>query len=120
MADGSGDSRVHDLTPEEVARGLAELLDRVVAVESQLRAVASALDVAELVGGPPPPTRGLSYACARVAAVDHGQFGEQAVAAFAQRLATERGPGGLVLVNLSGRGDKDVRTVAALDGENAP
>src|SRR5581483_2937088 len=36
--------------------------------------------------------------------------------AFAQRLAVERGPGGLVLVNLSGRGDKDVRTVAALEG----
>jgi tryptophan synthase beta chain len=39
--------------------------------------------------------------------------------AFAQQLATERGPAGLVLVNLSGRGDKDVRTVAAFDGENA-
>src|SRR5665213_1471308 len=36
--------------------------------------------------------------------------------AFAQTLAAERGPGGLVLVNLSGRGDKDVRTVAALEG----
>ncbi len=36
--------------------------------------------------------------------------------AFAQRLAVERGPDGLVLVNLSGRGDKDVRTVAALEG----
>jgi tryptophan synthase beta chain len=35
--------------------------------------------------------------------------------AFAQRLARERGPSGLVLVNLSGRGDKDTRTVAALD-----
>ena len=35
--------------------------------------------------------------------------------AFARRLAVERGPGGLVLVNLSGRGDKDTRTVAALD-----
>jgi tryptophan synthase beta chain len=40
--------------------------------------------------------------------------------AFAQQLATERGPAGLVLVNLSGRGDKDVRTVASFDGENAP
>jgi tryptophan synthase beta chain len=37
--------------------------------------------------------------------------------AFAQRLAVERGPEGLVLVNLSGRGDKDVRTIAALEGE---
>jgi tryptophan synthase beta chain len=36
--------------------------------------------------------------------------------AFAQKLAVERGPGGLVVVNLSGRGDKDVRTVAALEG----
>jgi tryptophan synthase beta chain len=36
--------------------------------------------------------------------------------AFAQRLAVERGVDGLVLVNLSGRGDKDVRTVAALEG----
>jgi tryptophan synthase beta chain len=35
--------------------------------------------------------------------------------AFARRLAVERGPSGLVLVNLSGRGDKDTRTVAALD-----
>ncbi len=36
--------------------------------------------------------------------------------AFAQQLAVERGANGLVLVNLSGRGDKDVRTVAALEG----
>ncbi|MDQ6944028.1 MAG: tryptophan synthase subunit beta, partial [Candidatus Eremiobacteraeota bacterium] len=36
--------------------------------------------------------------------------------AFAQQLAAERGPDGIVLVNLSGRGDKDVRTVAALEG----
>jgi tryptophan synthase beta chain len=35
--------------------------------------------------------------------------------AFARTLAAERGPDGLVLVNLSGRGDKDTRTVAALD-----
>ncbi len=39
--------------------------------------------------------------------------------AFAARLAAERGPSGLVLVNLSGRGDKDVRTVAALEGTDA-
>jgi tryptophan synthase beta chain len=39
--------------------------------------------------------------------------------AFAQGLARERGPDGLVVVNLSGRGDKDVRTVAALEGERA-
>jgi tryptophan synthase beta chain len=39
--------------------------------------------------------------------------------AYARKLAVERGPGGLVLVNLSGRGDKDVRTVAALDGSQA-
>ncbi|MEA2666252.1 MAG: tryptophan synthase beta chain [Candidatus Eremiobacteraeota bacterium] len=37
--------------------------------------------------------------------------------AYARELAVERGPGGLVLVNLSGRGDKDVRTVAALEGD---
>jgi tryptophan synthase beta chain len=36
--------------------------------------------------------------------------------AFAQRLAVQRGPDGLVVVNLSGRGDKDVRAVAALEG----
>jgi tryptophan synthase beta chain len=35
--------------------------------------------------------------------------------AFARTLAVERGPRGLLLVNLSGRGDKDTRTVAALD-----
>jgi tryptophan synthase beta chain len=39
--------------------------------------------------------------------------------AFAQQLAVERGPDGLVLVNLSGRGDKDVRTVAQLEGATA-
>jgi tryptophan synthase beta chain len=36
--------------------------------------------------------------------------------AFARKLAIERGPEGFVLVNLSGRGDKDTRTVAALEG----
>jgi tryptophan synthase beta chain len=35
--------------------------------------------------------------------------------AFARTLAAERGPSGLVLVNLSGRGEKDTRTVAAID-----
>ncbi|GAC1427678.1 MAG: tryptophan synthase subunit beta [Candidatus Velthaea sp.] len=35
--------------------------------------------------------------------------------AYARKLAVERGPEGLVLVNLSGRGDKDTGTVAALD-----
>jgi tryptophan synthase beta chain len=39
--------------------------------------------------------------------------------AFARTLAAERGPDGLVLVNLSGRGDKDTRTVAALDAAAA-
>jgi len=39
--------------------------------------------------------------------------------AYAASLARDRGPDGLVLVNLSGRGDKDVRTVAALEGETA-
>jgi tryptophan synthase beta chain len=33
--------------------------------------------------------------------------------AFAERLALERGKGGLIVVNLSGRGDKDTRQVAA-------
>ncbi len=36
--------------------------------------------------------------------------------AYAQRLASERGSSGLVLVNLSGRGDKDTRQVAELEG----
>ncbi len=40
--------------------------------------------------------------------------------AFARKLAQERGPSGLVLVNLSGRGDKDTRTVAALEAERMP
>jgi tryptophan synthase beta chain len=35
--------------------------------------------------------------------------------AFAEKLANERGPEGLVLVNLSGRGDKDTRQVEALE-----
>jgi tryptophan synthase beta chain len=33
--------------------------------------------------------------------------------AFARKLAAERGPGDLVLVNLSGRGDKDIAQVQA-------
>jgi tryptophan synthase beta chain len=39
--------------------------------------------------------------------------------AFAERLALERGRDGLVLVNLSGRGDKDVRHVAAYEDAEA-
>jgi tryptophan synthase beta subunit len=31
-------------------------------------------------------------------------------------MAKERGPGGVILVNLSGRGDKDVQTMAEIDG----
>ena len=38
--------------------------------------------------------------------------------AFARTLAADRGRHGLVLVNLSGRGDKDTRTVAALDASD--
>jgi len=37
--------------------------------------------------------------------------------AYAQKLARERGPDDLILVNLSGRGDKDTSTVAALDAQ---
>jgi tryptophan synthase beta chain len=36
--------------------------------------------------------------------------------AYAMRLAPELGPGRTILVNLSGRGDKDVQSVAALTG----
>jgi tryptophan synthase beta chain len=39
--------------------------------------------------------------------------------AFAQELARERGTEGLVLVNLSGRGDKDTRQVAELEARRA-
>jgi tryptophan synthase beta chain len=35
--------------------------------------------------------------------------------AFARELARERGPGDLILVNLSGRGDKDLAQIRALD-----
>jgi tryptophan synthase beta chain len=35
--------------------------------------------------------------------------------AFAERLAIERGPAGLIIVNMSGRGDKDTRHVAAVE-----
>src|SRR5262249_48702088 len=35
--------------------------------------------------------------------------------AYARKRARELGPDGLILVNLSGRGDKDTRTVASLD-----
>ncbi|MEX2321832.1 MAG: tryptophan synthase subunit beta, partial [Saccharospirillum sp.] len=36
--------------------------------------------------------------------------------AYAKKLATQLGKGKRIIVNLSGRGDKDVHTVAALDG----
>jgi tryptophan synthase beta chain len=39
--------------------------------------------------------------------------------AFAQELARERGPDGLILVNLSGRGDKDTRQVGELEARHA-
>jgi tryptophan synthase beta chain len=39
--------------------------------------------------------------------------------ALIERVAAERGKGGLILVNMSGRGDKDTRQVAALDGAAA-
>ena len=35
--------------------------------------------------------------------------------AYAKKLATKMGPGKKIIVNLSGRGDKDIHTVAALD-----
>jgi len=39
--------------------------------------------------------------------------------AYARDLAKRRGPGGLVLVNLSGRGDKDTRQVGELEAAAA-
>jgi tryptophan synthase beta chain len=36
--------------------------------------------------------------------------------ALVERIAAERGPGAFILLNLSGRGDKDTRQVAALEG----
>jgi len=39
--------------------------------------------------------------------------------AFAEKLARERGPGGFVLVNMSGRGDKDTRQIGELEAERA-
>jgi tryptophan synthase beta chain len=36
--------------------------------------------------------------------------------AYAKKLALELGKGKNILVNLSGRGDKDIHTVAALEG----
>ena len=37
--------------------------------------------------------------------------------AFARKLASERGPGDLILVNLSGRGDKDIAQVQGRLGD---
>jgi len=39
--------------------------------------------------------------------------------AYAEKLARERGPGGCVLVNLSGRGDKDTRHIGELEAARA-
>ena len=39
--------------------------------------------------------------------------------AYARKLALDRGPDGLILVSLSGRGDKDIHTIADLDAAKA-
>ena len=39
--------------------------------------------------------------------------------AFAEKLARDRGPGGFVLVNMSGRGDKDTRQIEELENARA-
>ena len=39
--------------------------------------------------------------------------------AFARKLATDRGPGDLILVNLSGRGDKDIAQVRAMQTQSS-
>jgi tryptophan synthase beta chain len=36
--------------------------------------------------------------------------------AYAMKLAAQRSPDQMILVNLSGRGDKDIQTIAKLDG----
>jgi hypothetical protein len=73
----------------EVARAVHELLERVEGLESQLRAVASALDVSELVGDAPPATQGLGYVKRRLVAVARGTFGEEGVQRFAEKLEAD-------------------------------
>ena len=74
------------------------------------RAAYVAIDDAEAVAA--------FHRCARTEGIVPALESAHALA-FARKLAQERGPEGLVLVNLSGRGDKDVRTIAALDGTEA-
>ena len=71
MADGSGDPRVHNLTPEEVARGLADgrilLVDvreqNEVAVERYPAAVVVPLSCFDPAAIPDPQGRQVVFAC---------------------------------------------------------
>lgn len=74
----------------EIALAVGELLERVEALEDQLRAVTCALDMRELIGERPVRGRGLSYVLSRLDAVRNGTFGQRGVDQFAEELDRRR------------------------------
>lgn len=73
-----------------ICNALLEVLDRLEALESQVRALASVLDAGEVVGGPPSQGEFTTYVRERMQAVRAGTFGEAGVSKFAERLAESR------------------------------
>jgi hypothetical protein len=75
----------------QIARGVVELLvERVEALEDQLRAFASVFDVGTLLGDPPQDGPGLRYLRSRIAQVDAGIWGERGIDKFLEQQAEAR------------------------------
>jgi len=74
----------------ELARGTVELLERVEALESQVRALASVFGAETLLGDLPGDGRALAYARARVALVDAGRWGEHGIDRFLEQQAEQK------------------------------
>jgi hypothetical protein len=74
----------------QIARGVVELLERVDALESQVRALASVFDAETLLGELPTDGSGLRYLRSRVDQVDAGIWGERGIDKFLEQQAEAR------------------------------
>jgi hypothetical protein len=74
----------------EITRGTVELLERVEALEDQLRAIASVFGAETLLGDRPTDGRGLAYLRARLDLVDKGRWGEHGIDKFLEQQAEAR------------------------------
>ena len=74
----------------QIARGVVELLERVDALESQVRALASVFDAEMLLGELPTDGSGLRYLRSRVDQVDAGIWGERGIDKFLEQQAEAR------------------------------